>query len=362
MNQSFRQAMPISEVQRRLVEEYLRGKLGRSSERQTRIARRPRNEMSPLSLAQEELWLRELRVPGIPPLYNECITVHMTGPLQVAALEAAINEVVRRHEAWRTTFETRSGQPVQVVHPAAPIEMPVFDLRMLPEDDWEAEAIGIIGEGARRPFDLARGPLLRFTLITLDDNSHKLFLIAHQIIVDGISAYQIFPSELAAHYTAFSTGKFSPLPDLPIQYGDFTSWQRERVRDDVIGKQVDYWRTQLRGDPPPLHWPCQRPRPQDRTFRGALEPFTLQGRLTQALRDLSRREGGTLFTTLLAGFASLLHSYTGPPASKPDRVARRPMSQPLRVRRWRSIPGQPRAESGRALLETRQPQRHAELP
>jgi hypothetical protein len=302
---------PISAAQRKLLDEYLRGKPGQSAETPNQIVRCPQEETAPLSLAQEELWLRELRVPGIPPLYNECITVHMAGPVNVAALEASLNEIIRRHEAWRTTFEIRQGQPVQIVQAATPIKMQVLDVRALPQHDREPEAIRKVGEDARRPFDLARGPLLRPTLVMKDDAERILFLVAHQIIIDGMSAYQIFPSELAAIYKAFSTGKPSPLPELPIQFADFTHWQREWLQDKELTKQVDYWRTQLAGDLRPLHWPCHRPRPESRSFRGSFQPFTLPGRLAATLRELSRREGGTLFTTLLAGFATLLHRYTG---------------------------------------------------
>jgi surfactin family lipopeptide synthetase A len=303
------QTKPISESQRRLLEKYLRGELGPSSQKPSRIAPRPPGETAPLSVAQEELWLRELRVPGIPPLYNECITLHMAGPLNVAALEASFNEIIRRHEAWRTTFETSGGQPVQIIHPATPIKLPVLDLRRLPRTDREPEAVTRIADDARRPFDLARGPLLRPTLVTMGDAEHRLFLIAHQIIIDGMSAYQIFPSELAAIYKAFSTGMPSPLPELPVQFADFAWWQRQRLQGEVLASQVDYWRKQLSGEPPPLNWPCER-RPENRTFRGAFQPFTLPGRLTGALRGLCRREGATFFMILLAGFAALLHHYT----------------------------------------------------
>src|SRR5690349_18049682 len=137
---------------RSLLEKYLRGELGQISEKPSRIARRPPGELAPLSLTQQELWVRELRVPGIPPLYNECITLHMKGPLDVSALEASFTEIIRRHEAWRTTFETVNGQPVQVIQPASRITFPVLDLRALPKADREAEAVRRIEEDARRPF------------------------------------------------------------------------------------------------------------------------------------------------------------------------------------------------------------------
>jgi condensation domain-containing protein len=304
------EAATSSETKRRQLEKYLRGQLGRSSESSSRIGRRPAGEIAPLSLSQHELWLRELRVPGIPPLYNECITVHMKGPLNVGALEQSFTEIVRRHEAWRTTFETVNGQPVQVIHPASQVALPLVDLRGFPKAGREAEAVRRVAEVARRPFDLQRGPLFQPTLVQMDDAEHRLFLIAHLIIIDGMSAYQIFPSELAALYKAFSAGEPSPLPELPVQFADFVCWQRRWLQGEALAKQVDYWRERLCGDLPVLNWPGDQSRPAEQTFRGAFQPFALPDRLTVALRNLSQRAGGTLFMTLLAGFAALLHTYT----------------------------------------------------
>jgi hypothetical protein len=234
----------------------------------------------------------------------------MRGPLDVAALEQGFSEIIRRHEAWRTTFEIVNGQPVQVIHKASRIKLTVVDLGGLPKAEREAEAVRQVAQDAGRPFDLRRGPLLRPTLVKLDANEHRLFLIAHQIILDGMSAYQIFPSELAALYKAFSAGKPSPLPDLSIQFADFAWWQRQWLQGEVLAKQVDYWRKQLSAQSRALNWPCDRQRPAHRTFRGAFQPFALPERLTGALRELSRQEGATLFMTLLAGLATLLHRYT----------------------------------------------------
>ena len=304
------EAIPIPEAKRRKIEQYLHRELGKSSGTPNRIARRASGEIAPLSLAQQELWLRELRVPGIPPLYNECITVHIKGPLDTAALERSFTEVIRRHEAWRTTFETLNGQPVQVIHPASPIKLPVLDMRSLPAAEREAEAVRTVAEAARRPFELDRGPLIRPTLVRMADTEHRLFLIAHQIIVDGMSAYQIFPSELSILYKAFSGGSPPALPELPVQFGDFACWQRHWLQGEVWARQVGYWRRQLPAELPILNWPAGRTRPAEQTFRGAFQPFALPARLVEALKELSRRAGGTLFMTLLAAFATLLHGYT----------------------------------------------------
>jgi hypothetical protein len=303
-------AAPLSDQKRRLLEKYLRGELGETAGKRSGIARRPPGETAPLSLTQQELWFRELRVPEIPPLYNECITLHMKGPLDVAVLEQSFAEIVRRHEAWRTTFEMVDGQPVQVIQQPSQIKLPVIDLSKLHKAEREDEAVRCVAKDTRRPFDLRRGPLLRPTLVKFDEAEHRLYLIAHQIILDGKSAYQIFPSELAALYKAFTAGRPSPLPELPVQCADFACWQRQWLQGDVLAKQVDYWRKQLPAGLPALQWPNDKPRPAARTFRGAFHSFAMPGPLTEALRKLSRRAGGTLFMTLLAGFAALLHSYT----------------------------------------------------
>ncbi len=267
--------------------------------------------MTALTLAQEQLYLRELQVPEIPPLYNECVTLRMAGPLDVHALELAFNEIIRRHESWRTTFDTVCGKPVQVIHPVGtPMHLPLVDLRGLPKEQREREAVRLVGEDARRPFNMREGPLLRPTLLRMDDAEHRLYLIAHQIILDGMSAYQIFPSELAALYKAFSVGQPSPLPELPIQSADFAHWQRERLQEEEWTRQVEYWREQLPEKPVSLQWPNDRPRPPFRTFRGAFRLFTLPKQLTLDIKELSQREGVTLFMSLLAGVATLLYGYT----------------------------------------------------
>jgi hypothetical protein len=300
----------LSEAKRALLEKYLQGKPGDNSGDPGAIVRHSHTSPAPLSLAQRGLWLRELSVPHIPPLYNECVTVRMEGELDVAALERGFNEIVRRHEMWRTTFEIVGEQPVQVIHTATSIELPVIDLRGLPEVEREGEAIRRVKEDTFRPFDMREGPLLRPTLIRMSETEHRLFLVAHQIVLDGMSAYQIFPSELAILYKVFSTGKPSPLPELPVQCADFAHWQREWLPGEVLARQISYWRAQLGDHPAPLQWPTGRPRPAALTFRGTIRPFALSRQLTAQLKELSLREGSTLFMTLLAGLAALMYSYT----------------------------------------------------
>jgi hypothetical protein len=305
LTQRMPEAPSLSDTKRALLDRYLRGtgSLGART-----IGRRPPGSVAPLSAAQEELYRRELRVPTIPPLYNECVNLRMLGPLDVIALEQAFNEIIKRHEAWRTTFETEAGQLAQVVHPFMPVQLPVVDLQGIPEAKREAAALCLIRDDVRRPFDLSRGPLLRPKLLKINETEHRLFLTAHQIVLDGVSAYQVFPSELATFYKGFSAGKFVTLPELPVQSADFACWQREWL-SGAAAKQVDYWYKQLGSDLPVLSWPV-KPRPVTRTFRGCIQNFSFPSPLTERIKELSRRLGTTLFVVLLTGLATVLHRYT----------------------------------------------------
>jgi hypothetical protein len=257
---------------------------------------------------QEQLYLRELEFAGNPPLYNECVTVHMLGPLDPDVLERSFNEIVRRHEVWRTSFETKSGQPVQIVHPHRPMQFSRIDLRGLGEAARETEAVRLVSEDVRRPFQLNKGPLLRPTLVRMSEEEHRLFLAVHQIIVDGRSAYQIYPFELGAFYKAFLAGQPSPLPELKIQCADFAWWQRECLNGEEA-RQVNYWREQLSGNLPVNGWPTKTPNLVGRSCYGRIYPFAFSPQLSSHVRDVSRRLNSTLFLVLLTGLASVIHRY-----------------------------------------------------
>jgi hypothetical protein len=303
-------AAPLSEAKLRLLQRYLSGSVSQTVAASRPITPRPSGEPALLSLSQEQLVLRESSMADIPPLYNECITLRMEGPLEVALLERSLAEIIRRHEIWRTSYDLRNGRLVQVVHPACEMRLPMVDLRGFPGESLEEEVLRLATEETRLRFDLSRGPLLRAILMKTGEADYRLSVVAHLSIVDGISVYQLFPSELAALYTAFSAGKPSPLPELPLQYADYAYWQRQWLSDDELARQLTYWREQLAGDLPVLQWPTDRPRTAVRTYRGAIRPFALGRPLTDALKELTRREGVTLFTTLLASFACLIYCYT----------------------------------------------------
>ena len=274
------------------------------------ITRRSSEGRVPLSYRQEQIWLHAQMAPDMP-VYNEALTIHRSGPLDVAALERSLNEILRRHEAWRTTFAIVDGEPVQVIQPELTISLPVADLRGLAEAKREKEALRLATEDARQLFNLARGPLLRTRLVRLSDEEHRLFLVLHHIVFDGISIYRVFLPELMTLYDAFSTGKPSPLPEPVLQYPDYALWRRQWLQGDILAEQTAYWRQQLGGELPVLQLPTDHPRPPVQTFRGAMQKLHVRKEVAEALKRLSQRQGVTLFMTLMAAFDALLYRYTG---------------------------------------------------
>jgi hypothetical protein len=306
------QVSNLSEAKRKLLDKYLRGEF--SDLQETSIPIRPKSgkQSAPLSMAQEQIWIRAQATAGLAPFYNESLTVHRNGPLDVSALERSVAEIIRRHEIWRTTFRVVDGIPAQLVHPALQsVTIPVFDLRDVPERLKESEAVRIAAEELRQPFDLKHGPLLRLRVVRLEDEKYRLYLALHQIILDGVTAYEVFFPELVSLYEAFSTGKPSALAEPPVQYSDFTSWQRQHFSEDKLAKQVAYWRQQLAGEIPELAWPRHDSVSTPSTYRGNIYPFLLPRELNEQAKSLSKQHNVTLFATLFSSFIALLHCYTG---------------------------------------------------
>jgi hypothetical protein len=302
----------LSDADRRRLERYLRGKQ-RGTSLETDAAITPRSFLgpAPLSFSQEQVLRLARNNPDYPPFYNECVVLHRQGPLDKFVLERSLLEIIRRHEIWRTTYDTVDGRLVQIVHsPPKDISMPVLDLRGLSIGAQEHELIHYVGDLAQRPFDLKQGPLLLFLLVNIEDHVHRLFLIAHQSIIDGVSAYQVFPTEVATLYEAFAARHCSLLPEPMIQFADYADWQRRSLVGERLDQQLSYWRTQLSGHLPIVEWPITLTHSPTATHRGAILPFAFRKELAGALRSMARREGITLFMALLSGFVALLHSYT----------------------------------------------------
>jgi len=262
----------------------------------------------PLSFAQQRLWFLHQLEPS-SPAYNTFRAYRIKGQLNITALEQSLNEIVQRHEILRTTFPAKEGLPVQASDPTLTLTLPVVDIQELPESEREIKALRLTNEAIQRPFNLAQGPLVRTTLLQLGQEEYVLFMITHHILFAG-QAWGGFNREMSALYEAFSAGKPSPLPDLPIQYADFAHWQREWLQGEVLETLLSYWKQQLGGRFPLLQLPTDRPRPAVQTFQSARQSFAISKSLTESLKLLSQREGVTLFTTLLAAFKVLLYRYT----------------------------------------------------
>ncbi|HWW76138.1 MAG TPA: amino acid adenylation domain-containing protein, partial [Pyrinomonadaceae bacterium] len=281
----------------------------RAGETPPPLAPRSHEQPPPLSFAQQRLWFIAQLEPD-SPLYNNSHALRFVGELNVAALERTLAEVVRRHEVIRTSYAAVEGSPVQVIHPAGPLTLPLIDLSALAEAEQQALITELIFEEWQRPFDLVGGPILRLKLVKLGETEHVVVFVMHHIASDGWSV-GVLIREVAALYEAFVAGRPSPLPELPIQYADFAAWQREWLSGDVLEAQIDYWRRSLSGAPAVLELPLDRPRPSVQTHNAAYQSLALTEELVGALKELSRKNGVTLFMTLLAAFKVLLSRYSG---------------------------------------------------
>jgi surfactin family lipopeptide synthetase A len=297
----------LSEAKQRLLELQRQGNRPRTTASLTK--RSNTQQPVPLSFAQDQLWKLDKAASVLAPLHSESITIHRHGSCDVEALEKSFAEIIRRHEIWRTTFEVINGEPVQVVHPPSTFKLPVTDLRNLPEHQRARVALELASQDAREPFVLGRGPLVRAHLVRLSDTEHRLFVSAHQIVVDGITVFDIFPSELTNLYEAFVTGKPSPLPELPFQYADYAWWQRHNLTGAALDAQLAYWERQLAGTEP-LEWPKGGKRPPQQSYRGAIQAFQLSRDLSDSLRSMSRKQGASLFVIFITSLMALLRKYT----------------------------------------------------
>jgi syringomycin synthetase protein SyrE len=268
-----------------------------------------RNGRLPLSFAQQRLWFLEQLEPG-SPLYNCPGGAHLRGKLDVEAFERSLDEIMRRHESLRTSFATVMGEPVQVINNDLKLKIASEDLSTLDLTERAAAVEQRTQSEARTGFDLANGPLLRVKLLRLADDEHVVLFTMHHIISDAWSL-GVFLNELATHYQAHRNGRQAELPPLPVQYADYAIWQRDYLNGAVLDQQLSYWTEQLANMPDALELPFDRPRGAEQTHRGAQQVVALNPALAEKLRAFSKREGVTLYMTMLAAFDVLLHYYTG---------------------------------------------------
>jgi amino acid adenylation domain-containing protein len=268
----------------------------------------PQLELLPLSFAQQRLWFLHQLDPD-SSAYNDSNTVLLQGLLNIPALLASLNEIVRRHEALRTSFAVVNGQAVQKILPSLTVSLPIINLQNFSEIERQAEIQRLERANAQQPFDLKQASLLRLTLLQLSATEHILLVTMHHIISDAWSG-GVFIREVSALYEAFSTGKPSPLPELPIQYADYAIWQQHWLQGEVLATQLEYWKKQLEGAKTLLQLPTDRPRTDLQTSIGTKYSFALSPELSHSLKMLSQQEGVTMFMTLLATFNTLLYHYT----------------------------------------------------
>jgi amino acid adenylation domain-containing protein len=296
----------LSTAKRALLDRRLRGR--QTTDAAVSIPVRSGGVPPPLSAAQEQLWLMDQLTPGSTG-FNIPAVLRLEGRLDVAALQSGLDQIVRRHEILRTTFQLRDRELIQAVAPPASVPLPLVDLSCVPTAARQQEALRFAATEASRPFDLASGPLLRIHLVRLAEDDHLIVLTVHHTVFDEWSV-NLFVQELVAIYTANSGGMAAVLPELPIQYGDFAAWQREWLKSDARATQLEYWKQQLAGVPRMLELPTDRPRKPVQTFEGATASIVLERELADALTSLARAQDGTMFMALLALWQVLFYRYT----------------------------------------------------
>ena len=287
------------------LERYVRAKaLQREKER---IRPRPAGAPVPLSAEQRGIWLHASQQPDLP-IYNEPFTIHHHGSFDLGILEASMNEILRRHEAWRSSFSP-AGE--QVIHDDLRVTLPFVDLSGLPPSERETAALRLATEDAQKPISLNAAPLFRSLVVRMQVGDHRLYLTFHHLIVDAISIYRIFMPELSAIYASLERGEGSPLPPPALQYGDYAIWRKQDGQSPAVERQLADWRDHLSGELPVLRLPQDRPRLAMTSHRGSMERFQIPNELMEKLRRLSQAKGVTLYATLLAVFKVLLFRLSG---------------------------------------------------
>ncbi|NEP67760.1 non-ribosomal peptide synthetase [Moorena sp. SIO3A5] len=262
----------------------------------------------PLSYAQQRLWFLE-KMALSSNAYNMPLTLHLLGQLDYVALQKSLNQIIARHETLRTTFSEINGTPVQIIQPPFELELPIIDLSGLTPYDSTTKLQQLLQQENEQRFNLEVDPPIRAQLYQLGTTEHILQITLHHIASDGWSL-TVLPKELSAIYTATLFEKPSPLPELPIQYADFAVWQKNYLQGQTLETQLNYWKQKLQ-DLPQLQLPKDHPRPAVETFNGAGIPINIPAALTSKVKQLTQKQGTTLFMTLLAVFKVLLSRYSG---------------------------------------------------
>ena len=298
----------LSEAKKLLLARGLRG-LG-ALQHAEQIQPRPVGAKTVISVDQYRIWLHASMQPELAT-YNEPVTIRYRGTFDLAILKASLDYFLKRHEAWRTSFEVQHEEVLQVVHDEAHIAVASVDLTHLPVEEREREAEKLATKQALDPIDISKVPLLRALTVRVAEDDHRLYLVLHHIVFDGLSIRETFIPELATIYAALQLGVEPSLPVRTLQYCDYSVWRQEHANSAAMERHLDYWKQQLAGELPLLRLPIDRARPTVINQRGSIEQFELSGELTAALRELSQAQGVTLYMTMLAAFKAVLFRYSG---------------------------------------------------
>jgi phthiocerol/phenolphthiocerol synthesis type-I polyketide synthase E len=277
--------------------------------RQWHVDETTKHKQAPLSFGQQQIWFLS-QLDTANAIYNTPHLTHLCGDLDLSALAQSLNEIIRRHDILRTTFQVVNDVPVQIIAPELSISLPITDLQHLPEDEGDNYIQSVIIKEANQSFDLAKGPLIRATLFQTSTTDYLLLLNLHHIISDAWSI-TVLIQELGVLYKAYVTQETPDLPQLPIQFADYAGWQQQWLQGGQLAPLLNYWTTQLSKPLTTLALPTDYSRPPIQTYNGALQQFALSKALVEALKQLGQQEETTLFMTLLATFKALLHRYTG---------------------------------------------------
>lgn len=263
----------------------------------------------PLSFLQQRLWFLEQLQPD-SSAYNVAIPLRLKGKLNEQVLEQSLNKILERQKIFRTVFCEIDGEPVQVIKRGLTVKLKKMDISDIPEASREHKAFELVNEEISHPFRLAEGPLIRGLLVRVNENECIFTAVTHHFVADGWSL-KLFMEELAILYSSLSKGVIPPLPELSMQYTDYSVWERNAMDSGLFEKQLKYWKNQLAGELPILEMPTDHTRPLNQSHNGSRAYIVIPEGLTQSLRKISHREGTTLFMVLLAVFQILLYHYSG---------------------------------------------------
>jgi thioesterase domain-containing protein/acyl carrier protein len=302
----------ISEARRQLLEKFRRGELRatNSASAATSLVARAHSADASIAPDLEQLWIHDRLAAGAA-INNESFTIHKRGSLNPVILERCFNEIVRRHEIWRSAFPIVNGKAVQRIDSHVHALLPFTDLSHLSMEEREAESVRIATEAAQRPFDLNAAPLFRVSLVRWSEHYHRIYLTVHRLVFDCVSIERVLITELAALYKAFSAGEPSPLPELAFQYSDYSAWKQGQAAGTNHAAQLEYWRKNLSGNVPAVELPADRSRPAEPTWKSGMEACMLPAQVVEKLKEFGQAEGVTPYMILLAAFQVLLHRHSG---------------------------------------------------